>query len=1658
MLCNTSKVAAAACAAIQINSVSFVWRASHCTVLLSTIVLFIFGTSAQAANGISCESAYANPSTLWPPNHKYKQINIRGISGNNVDVQVNCIKQDEPLDAEGDGSTAIDANGIGNSSANVRSERQGGGNGRVYHIGFSASIPNGESCQGVVLVGVPHSKKATPVDDGPVYDSTSLNADCAVFEAPNQPPVANAAAVNTNEDIAVSVLLSGTDPEGEALSYTIVDQPGSGALSGDLPNTLYTPDADYSGSDSFTFFVSDGVLDSVPETVSIVVAPINDIPVASEVSVTTLENTAIATTLVGNDVDGDALSFEVVALPGSGQLSGTAPNLIYTPDENISGSDVFSYRVFDGQAYSDTVNVSIEVTDVNVPPVAQAQSVSTPFNASLSITLSGSDADGDNLTYTIVDSPENGTVSGDAPNIVYTPFSGFAGTNSIGFTVNDGVLTSQIATVSIIVEPQSNRVPVADAGLDSMVAAGEIASMDGSASLDPDGDTLTFQWALVDAPAGADALITNANNVVASYSSEIPGKYTFTLIVNDGELDSVSDTVVVNVQQPNNAPIAVAGDLQNIVLGESATLDGSNSSDANGDALTYRWEIVDAPPGGQAGFTDSTAVNPTFFGNESGEYTVALTVNDGIVDSGASFVVVIVTEQQNNLAPTARASWTIRFDEDFESGRYVELSAAGSSDPDGDDLQYFWRIVDQDPNDSSQLQRATRENARLLREGFDENSYFEQTFELIVSDGVEDSAPVLVTVPQIIEDSPFVFFDDGEQSVGVGESVDLFVEVFGQSSSSASVSWTLLSSPSTSQAIFTPADAVNTSITLDRAGTYSLELVVNFGAPGNEAIFFKTLRAINTTNQPPEAVIVTDETVIVDDSPVVVSVDGSSSTDPDGDTLSYSWEIEPTPGSSAFLSSPTSATTSFVADTRGLYFVELTVDDGQETSTEDFLIFAQGSQPNNNPIADAGPDLMGVAGEAITVSGANSSDPDEDVLEYFWYIQSAPPGSAASLTGEENIDAVFTPDVEGEYTLNLEVYDWDGFSQDSVMVTVSAGNVPPVAIANIGAGQSENPVLGEPYALDGLQSYDPDGGSLFFFWMILNSPEGSSPVLLDSASATPSLTMDAVGDYTLLLTVSDGSAERSNSIQLSAYAVNNQSPIAVIAGPDTAAVDEFTYLDGSGAYDPDGDPIRVRGWGVVLQPPSSQVSFGVRNRDEFGFSGNKQGLYIIGYKVSDGLLESETALHYITLTGDNTPPVANAGSDRTAIVGDTIALNGTLSSDPDSDSLGYSWKIISQPEGSIATLSNPVSSTPTIEPDVNGSYVIELTISDGVDSSADQMVISVAENLPPIANLTISPSGTLFLGTTITLDASGSSDPEGENLEYSWSVESAPVGSSITGSNFNGLATEAITPNVAGAYSISLVVFDGFGYSDSVSVSIDVRDVLDNAAPISVPGYDMSVLTETNWPLFGGFSYDADGDSLNYKWQLSAMPAGSNSEIVDDDGMVASVLFDIPGTYVVELTVSDGGASGTDSFTVIVIQAPVFSPPDPGIDDRASLYGTDQNLNGARDDLERLIYSYQLPDEQADSLLQFAAAKQNMFEEFIQTGSAEAGFVGVLNALECVSFRFGGDAMANTYTRELAAEFTNTIDRYGRMNDLEGSLSGIMWVGREEDQHVKGCL
>ncbi|MBN1925139.1 MAG: lamin tail domain-containing protein [Prolixibacteraceae bacterium] len=421
--------------------------------------------------------------------------------------------------------------------------------------------------------------------------------------------------------------------------------------------------------------------------------------------------------------------------------------------------------------------------------------------------------------------------------------------------------------------------------------------------------------------------------------------------------------------------------------------------------------------------------------------------------------------------------------------------------------------------------------------------------------------------------------------------------------------------------------------------------------------------------------------------------------------------------------------------------------------------------------------------------------------------------------------------VTGTGTRTAESFDGDAAGAPLLHVEYSKqpGEAAiPVAVI----GESIEAGIGEVVFLNGSQSYSPDGRALNYHWELKNVPEGSSAVISNPNIVNPTITTDQFGTYVIEFWVDNG-INQSEKLSRTVTVLNHQ-PVANAGKDQARVVGALIRLNGSGSNDADGDPL-VFSWSMTEKPGGSVAGLSNTAIVNPTFIADVEGIYRVSLITYDGYEYSEPDEVMITVSA-NQPPVADAGDDRSVIAGSNVELNGEGSSDPEGVSLSFSWLLVSSPSGSMATLSKADNDKPLLHTDLGGEYVVELTVSDGTNSSApDQVIVTAVQNSEPLANA--GENQTVNAGEPVSLNGSLSTDPDGSVITYYWSFVTRPAGSHAS---ISGIATAypTFTPDRSGLYTIRLQVSDGtFAVTDDVQVTA----LKTNAAPNFVLKRTLSV-------------------------------------------------------------------------------------------------------------------------------------------------------------------------------------------------------------------------
>ena len=367
----------------------------------------------------------------------------------------------------------------------------------------------------------------------------------------------------------------------------------------------------------------------------------NTVPIAFAQSIQISKDTAYPLLLTGFDAENDPLTYEVVIDPQAGTLSGVAPNLVYTPDPGTS-QDLIAYQVSDGTSVSGVRSIQfflVEPPQVNNRPSANNMSVGALATSITPITLLGSDIDGDALTYSIINPPTSGSLSGTPPAISYTA-SVASGSDSFTYVVNDGLQDSATATVLITIDSQSNVNTTPQANSLNLTTAFETAIGLELGGSDVDGDTISYQ--LLSQPLLGSLSGTPPQLTYLPFSGAA-GTDSFSYIVTDGVLDSQVANVVIEVLDavpPNQAPIA-NGQALSTPSGQVLNIELSGR-DPEQAALSY--QLVTQPLGGSLSGTPPNLIY-TPGADFSGADSFTFMVSDNQLDSETATVTIDVGSQ-----------------------------------------------------------------------------------------------------------------------------------------------------------------------------------------------------------------------------------------------------------------------------------------------------------------------------------------------------------------------------------------------------------------------------------------------------------------------------------------------------------------------------------------------------------------------------------------------------------------------------------------------------------------------------------------------------------------------------------------------------------------------------------------------------------------------------------------------------------------------------------------------------------------------------------------------------------------------------------------------------------------------------------------------------
>ncbi len=1219
----------------------------------------------------------------------------------------------------------------------------------------------------------------------------------------NVAPVGPDQNISTDENTPVNGAIIATDADGDTLSYALSGSPANGTVIVNADGSYtYTPATNYNGNDSFIVTVSDGNGGTDTITVNISVAPVNVAPVGPDQNITTDENTPVNGAIIATDADGDTLSYVLSGSPANGTviLNTVTGTYTYTPNSGYSGSDSFVVTVSDGNGGTDTITVNVGINNGNDAPVANNDTATTDESTAVTIAVRGNDtdADGDALTVTGVTQGANGSVVIDAVtgNPIYTPNSGFSGTDSFTYTVSDGNGGTASATVTVTVNAAVNTAPV---GPDTNETVAEDGVLNSSVSAtDADGDALTYT--LGTGPAHG-ALTFNPDGTY-SYTpgANYNGSDSFTVTVSDGRGGTDTITVNINVTPQNDAPTAADDAFTtNEDVPVTITLASliANDSDVDGDSVTVF--AAGSATNGTLSLVDGNLVFTPNAGY-SGPASFTYFIHDG--HGGVDSATVHITVNALNDAPVGPdTNETVA-----EDG--VLNSSVTATDQDGDALTY---TLTTGPAHGALVFNADGTYSYTPSANYNGSD----SFVVTVSDGNGGTDTITVNINVTpVNDLPVAaddFFVTNENtpvtitlasliandSDADGDSVTVFAAGGATNGTLGLVDGNL---------VFTP----NAGYSGPASFTYSIH--DGHGGVDTATVHVNVL-PVNEAPVGPD----TNETVPEDGS-LASSV---AATDADGDALTYAVTTGAAHGTLNFNADGTYIYTPD-ANYNGPDSFVVTVSDGKggtDTITVNINVTPQNDAPVTSDQSLTTPEETSISGTVV------ATDIDGDTLTY---TISGGVSHGSLLLNTINGNFTYTPNANytGPDSFTITIYDGKGGSTTST-ITV---NVTPVNDAPVGPDRNES-VAEDGVLTSAVSATDADGDALTYA-VTSGVAHGT---LNFNADGTYSYTPDANynGPDSFVVTVSDGKGGTDTITVNINVTPQNDAPVT---SDQSLTTPEDTSISGTViATDIDGDTLTYTIGGGAAH--GSLLLNTINGNFTYTPNANYTGPDSFVITIYDGKGGSTSATITVNVTPVNDAPV---GVDRNETVAEDGVLTSSVSAtDVNGDALSYA--LDGAPAHGSVTVNPDGTYTYTPTANYNGNDSFTVTVSDGkggTDTITVNITVTPVNDAPTAANQshTIAEDGVLNAAIV-------SSDIEGDSLSYA--LGSGPAHGSVT-VNADGTYSYTPTGNWSGSDSFTVTVSDGNGGSSNVTVDVNVSPVAD-APALNVVNNGRVTLFTTSW-------------------------------------------------------------------------------------------------------------------------------------------------------------------------------------------------------------------
>jgi len=927
---------------------------------------------------------------------------------------------------------------------------------------------------------------------------------------------------------------------------------------------------------------------------------------------------------------------------------------------------------------------------------------------------------------------------------------------------------------------------------------------------------------------------------------EIPNDATFYMA--DDQDRPVAVDLPPRSFRPNRRP--VIGFTQTPQSCTSVQFDAGGSSDPERGVLSYRWEFHD-------GMVKRGAVVTRDYG-QPGTYKARLEVFDdsGMVASGRARDFEVFVK-----APPVALFTAPKM---VAQGGDFTLDASASKAPalpKGTAIRsYDWEMGNGDTISSlatvSQSKTTTGKGVTIARAGqatarplysYPNNGAY--TIRLKVTDTTNHPCNTATTTRPIYVNAPPIANAGGDRKVGHGTAITF--DAGGSSDLDGDVltySWNLGDG--------TKSGKKSLDHSFKKPGTYHVTLTVDDGRnvsnsrQNNAVEIFVNASPVAKFELP--SIMITGQPALFD---------ASASLDPDGKLISTQWHI----GVGKTVSRAKFRHAYFEP---GNYQVILVLKDNSGLNNDTTKIVRTikvVDRDNEPPVARAGGDLQTIVDDVVRFDGSKSIDPDGSILTYTWDF-----GDGKKASGEK-IDHVYRR--PGTFSGSLTVTDSAGkpnsIARDAFAVIVKER---PNEAAKIRVGGDRSAYVNEVVAFDATGTTDLDGNIISYEWDFGDGAKASGFSVRHSYRKP--------GTYKVHLVVNDDSDRRNQeseaSFNVTVVHAPNLAPVANILEAIEAATEQILVFDGTGAIDRDGNIVSWH-WdlGDGHQSDKALVSHAYA----------RAGTYFGKLTLTDnsGLASGTAVKRFVVLVTEraNVPPVAEAGDDVSALVGDLVELTGKTSSDPDGSVIRYEWE--------FGNGKSAVGETVRIAYFKPGSFTVTLTVTDNSKQpnarSRDTLRVTVTDqpNASPIA--AVEPDRPSAIDEIVQFTGGSSSDENGNIIAYEWDLGD---GTRLKGREI------AHAYRKSGTYIARLRITDDSGLANNSAVA--ERTITVNEPPVADAGPNQHV-TASVVNFDASASVDLDGKIIRYSWNFGDGKTG--------EGRFISHTYREPGTFVAKLEIED---------------------------------------------------------------------------------------------------------------------------------------------------------